>query len=106
MIKGLLKTRKKRFKLYGVLTLILGLFLGGSYAATVAQIAGNEINGIIDKFIYAVPNFFVNLLPWKFIYELFVSDVARGTFLNGFLVCGFITFAVCLIYEIKYAEYR
>ena len=45
MIKNLLKNRKKRFSFYGILTLIIAVFFGGSYAATISQMSSNGIKG-------------------------------------------------------------
>ena len=82
MIKSLLKTRKKRFKLYGIVTLILSVFLGGSYAATVAQLNRGNIGGF-DEITYFISNIIPNLNPITFIKELFSEAVARSAFLHS-----------------------
>ena len=87
MIKNLLKNRKKRFSFYGILTLIIAVFFGGSYAATISQMSSNGIKGF-DIINYVASNIFINLNPITFIGELFSSAVARSAFLGGFFQRG------------------
>ena len=61
----------------------------------------NRVDGFFDEFNYFFSNYFVNLLPWKFIYELVVSSVARGAFLNAFGFIAIFSLIICLAFEIK-----
>lgn len=100
MIKNLLKNRKKRFSFYGILTLIIAVFFGGSYAATISQMSSNGIKGF-DVINYFASNIFINLNPITFIGELFSSAVARSAFLGGFFWTAVIVLIFCGAYEVK-----
>ncbi len=100
MIKNILKNRKKRFSFYGILTLIIAVFFGGSYAATISQMNSNGIKGF-DVINYFASNIFINLNPITFIGELFSSAVARSAFLGGFFWIAVIVLMLCVAYEVK-----